>query len=314
MLCFNSLYRRPAVRTLFVACGILLLASAGTASAADDPANSVGPAGPVGPIITGHVDLVSHYILRGVTSTYGPSHPGLGNAGADAPESDKPILQWGADYVDPSGMYVGYFGSMINYSYQQLGRSYSDRSISNFQTSKSIENDIYGGYNGKVGDLGYTLGGTGYIYINSKHSNAFETKLGLSYGAFSAFAQTLLNDVVWGNKGDTYFTLNHATTLPYDITLSTSLGFYSYKKEGKYLGTTDTLTGAACGAGESFSINGCFAGNAPSSGAFRHLIVGLSQPIGQSGATWGVQGILGGDNRFGVKQGNKLVGSISYGF
>lgn len=306
---------RPAALTLTLAitCGALL--GAGTAMAADEPvAAAAAPEAPAAPALTGHIDLVSKYILRGATSTYNPTLPGFGNPGADAPESDKPVLQWGADYADPSGLYVGYFGSMINYSYQQLGNSYSNRTISNFQTSKSIENDLYGGYNGKVGELGYTIGGTGYVYINGTHSNTLETKLGINYGEFSAIAQTLLGDVVWGNKGDTYWTLNHSTVLPYDITLSTSLGFYSYRKEGKYLGTTDTLSGAPCPAGQSFSVNGCVAGNKPSSGAFRHLIVGFTQPIGKTGATWGLQAIFGGDNRFGVKQKNQLVGSLSYGF
>lgn len=312
----DSLYRpRPAARTLATAITCCALLGAGAAMAADDPVGAApAPEAPAGPALTGHVDLVSKYILRGASSTYGPSLPGLGNPGADAPEADKPVMQWGADYTDPSGLYIGYFGSMINYSYKQLGKSYSDRSISNFQTNKSIENDLYGGYNGKVGELGYTIAATGYVYLNGAHANALETKLGISYGEFSAVAQTLLNDVVWGNKGDTYWTLNHSKVLPYEITLTTSLGFYSYKKEGKYLGSTDTLVGAACPSGQSFSINGCFAGNAPSAGAFRQLIIGFTQPIGKSGVTWGLQGILGGDNRFGIKQKNQLVGTVSYGF
>ncbi|MGH8808640.1 MAG: TorF family putative porin [Noviherbaspirillum sp.] len=264
--------------------------------------------------LSGHVDLVSRYILRGVSTTYGPSAPGAGNAGADAPESDKAALQLGADWSHPSGFYLGYFGSTINYSYKRLGQSYSDRSIADFQNDKSIENDLYGGYTGKLGDFGYTVGLTGYVYINGKNANAFETKLGLSYGDFSVNAQTLLKDVVWGNKGDTYWTLNYTTGLPYDITLNASLGYYSYKKEGKFLGTVDTLTGSACPAGQSFFDNGCFAGEAPIGGGFRHLIVGITQPIGQTGLTWGVQGLIGGDNRFGIKQKNKLLASLSYGF
>jgi uncharacterized protein (TIGR02001 family) len=267
-----------------------------------------------GPKLTGHVDLVSRYILRGVTTTYGPSSPGLGNAGADAPESDKPALQWGADWSHPSGVYLGYFGSQINYSYKRLGESYRNRTITDFQSDKSIENDLYGGYNGKFGDFGYTVGLTGYAYINGKHANAFETKVGISYGDFSLAAQTLLNDVVWGNKGDTYWTLNYTKPLPYDITLLASLGYYTYSKEGKFLGTVDTAGGGACPAGESFSVSGCFAGGAPSSGGFRHLIVGFTQPIASTGLTWGLQGLIGGENRFAVKQKNKLLASISYGF
>jgi uncharacterized protein (TIGR02001 family) len=275
---------------------------------------SIAGAQEEGPKLTGHVDLVSRYILRGASTTYGPSSPGLGNGGADAPESDKPALQWGVDWAHPSGAYLGYFGSQINYSYQRLGESYGNRAITDFQSRKSIENDIYGGYNGKFGDFGYTVGLTGYVYINGKHADALETKLGVSYGDFSVAAQTLLNDVVWGNKGDTYWTLNYTKPLPYDITLLASLGYYSYRKEGKFLGTVDTATGAPCGAGESFSVYGCFAGNAPTSGGFRHLIIGFTQPIGGTGLTWGLQGLIGGDNRFGIKQKNRLLASISYGF
>jgi uncharacterized protein (TIGR02001 family) len=295
-----------ALRALTASAALLGAALATSPAHADDPAP--------GPKFTGHLDLVSRYILRGDSTTYGNSKPGLGNEGADAPESDRPALQWGLDDVLPSGWYVGYFGSMINYSYKQLGDSYSDRSITDFQHDKSIENDLYGGYSGSVGDLGYSVGGTGYVYINGSHANALETKLGLTYGAFGLNAQTLLNDVVWGNRGDTYWTLTYATTLPYDIAFNASLGAYTYRKEGKYLGTKDTLTGTACAPGEAFNVNGCYAGNGPSSGGFRHLILGITQPIGSSGVVWGLQGILGGENRFGVTQGNRLVGSISYTF
>jgi hypothetical protein len=120
--------------------------------------------------------------------------------------------------------------------------------------------------------------------------------------------------VVWGNKGDTYWTLNYVKPIAYDLTLTTSLGFYTYNKQGKYLGSTDTAAGVACGAGQSFFTNGCLTGNRPASSGFRHLIVGVTQPIGSTGVTWGLQAILGGDNRFGVKQKNQLVGSLSYGF
>src|SRR4051812_44332155 len=71
------------------------------------------------PSWTGHIDIVSKYVLRGVTTTYGPAAPGLTNQGADAPESDKPALQWGADWTSPSGFYLGYWGSTINYSYKR---------------------------------------------------------------------------------------------------------------------------------------------------------------------------------------------------
>lgn len=270
--------------------------------------------------LTGHIDLTSAYYLRGITDTYGNSKPGLGNKGADAPESDKPVLQWGADYSHESGFYLGYWASMINYSYKQLGDSYDEYattgavSITDFQRDKSIENDFYGGYVGKLGDWSYTLGMTGYYYLNGKHANASETKLGVAWKSLSFNAQTLLNDTVWGNRRDTYWTLNYSSPLPYDLNFTASLGWYTYGKEGKYLGTQDPATGTGCPAGAAFIVSGCVSGEAPVGGAFRHVILGLSRNIGSTGASWTVQGILGGENRFGVKQGNRLVGLVSQTF
>jgi hypothetical protein len=270
---------------------------------------------------TGHVDLVSAYYLQGATTTYGNVKPGLGNEGADAPESDKPVFQWGADYSNANGLYAGYWASMINYSYKRLGESYdyyaSGQSLPagfDFQEGKSVENDFYGGYNGTVGPVGYTVGMTAYYYINGKHADALQTKLALSYAGFTASAQTLLQDVVWGNTGDTYFLLNYSHELPYKLTATASLGAYRYTKEGKYLGTHDPLTGSACPAGTAFVVNGCFEGAAPVSSGYRHFILGVTQPIGDTGLSWGLQAIFGGVNRYGIRQDNRLAGSLSYGF
>lgn len=270
------------------------------------------PAADAKPPLTAHVDLVSRYVLRGVTTTYGNGAP-LGNAGGDAPESDRPALQWGVDYAHASGFYAGYWASQVNYSYAQLGRSWSDRGITEFQRNKSIENDLYAGYNGTVGEFGYTGGLTYYHYLHGQASNAFETKLGLSHGPVALTAQTLLRDVVWGNRGDTYWSAVYSRALPAELTFTANLGFYTYHKQGRYFGATDTLTGAGCAAGEAFVVNGCYAGKAPVGSGFRHLILGLSQPIGDTGLTWAVQAILAGQNRFGVAQGHRMVVSLSYG-
>lgn len=136
----------------------------------------------------------------------------------------------------------------------------------------------------------------------------------MTYKDIGLNAQTLLNDTVWGNRGDTYWTLTYAAPLPHEINFSASLGWYRYRQEGKYLGTRDTLSGTACGAGAAFVVNGCFAGDQPVSGAFCHLILGLAQPVGKTGFTWSLQGILGGENRFGIRQANRAVASISYAF
>ena len=297
--------RLELARTLFGLVALSLFSAAALAQTATDAKSA--------PALTGHVDVVSRYILRGLTTTYGNGAP-LGNALADAPESSRPALQWGADWAHPSGFYLGYFGSTINYSYRQLGRSYRDRTITDYQRGKSIENDFYGGYALTLGDFTVNVGGTGYAYINGAASNAFETKVALAYGRVTASAQTLLNDVVWGNRGDTYFSLLYTQPLPFGISFAANLGYYTYNKEGKYLGTVDTLAGSACAPNEAFFVNGCYAGNRPILSGFRHLILGFTQAIGATGLTWGAQAIIGGDNRYGVDQKNRFVATLSYGF
>lgn len=263
--------------------------------------------------LSGYIDIVSRYYWRGITTTYDNGTP-LGNEGADAPESDRPALQWGANYAHSSGFYLGYFGSQINYSYQQLEAAYADRGVSEFQKPRSIENDLAAGYTGAAGGLNYTVGGTYYLYINGRTSNAFESKLGISHGPWALSVKTLLKDVVWGNKGDTYWSLVHTQDLPYDIALTVNLGYYTYKREGKYLGTVDTLSGTPCPAGTAFVVNGCFDGTRPAARGFRHLIIGVSQPIAATGLHWGAQLIVAGKNRYGISQGHRAAASVGYGF
>ncbi|MDM0114002.1 hypothetical protein QTI66_17745 [Variovorax sp. J22R133] len=304
-------FPRPAPGSIAAAVFVFATTSA-MAQSTDKPADAPADAGPW--TVTKHIDLAYPYVLRGATTTYGNGAP-LGNAGADAPESSRVALQWGIDFVHTSGWSFGYWASTINYSYKQLGRSYDDRSITDFQHPKSVENDFYGAYSGNiVGDLGYTAGMTGYVYINGVHANALETKLGLTYGPIAVNAQTLLNDVVWGNKGDTYWSVVYTQPLPYDLTFTGTLGAYTYSKEGTYLGTRDTAFGVNCAANEAFVVNGCFVGTRPIGSAFRHLTLALSGPIPTTPVNWNVAVIIGGDNRFGIKQDTKMTGSVSVVF
>lgn len=293
------------------------------------------------------------------------------NKAGDAPESRNPAFSWGLDLTHTSGFYVGYWASQLTYSYEAVGQSYDkykragDATIGtvtaknaggiagvdspfspqgaalqagfptnnqNFYVNNtSIENDIYGGYTGKVGEFGYNIGLTYYYYAPGKYSNAAETKINLSYGEFTGQAQTLLSDTIWGNSGDTYWTLAWAKPLPYDLTLTTTAGYYTYGKEGKFLGSTTPWGACPVDATGNvpvqtlFFVNGCFSPvksdgllrNTDAkvlSGGFRHLIFGLSQPIGSTGATWNVQAIISGVNRFNIQQDNKITAGISYAF
>ncbi|MEG1329131.1 MAG: TorF family putative porin, partial [Janthinobacterium sp.] len=72
-----------------------------------------------------NASLTSQYISRGFRQTWG-----------------KPALQAGADYAHPSGWSLGTWASTV-----------SDRYIED----ATVEWDVYGGYGGTVGELGYSV-------------------------------------------------------------------------------------------------------------------------------------------------------------
>jgi uncharacterized protein (TIGR02001 family) len=239
--------------------------------------------------VTGHLDLVTKYYLRGITTTYNPASVGaLGNVAGDAPESDTPAIQGGLDYSHESGFYAGWWFSTLTYSY----KTFTD-------TGVSTEQDLYAGYAGSVGEIGYKLGLTRYQYVPGFHSTGYETLVGLTYKDFGVSAQTILNDVTWSNKGDTYWSFTYNTTLPKDIGFNATLGYYTYEKTGEFVNPNNVVEATP--------------GDKAISSGFRHLTLGLTYPFLKN-LTGGVSYIIGGVNRYDVKQDNKFVGSLSYTF
>ncbi|HYE38080.1 TorF family putative porin [Methylocaldum sp.] len=300
---FHSIFLCPEKRR--AGFGLLVLLLALSAVASELPSGT-----PPLYNLSAHVDLVSSYVVRGFTTTYFNGEP-LGNEFADAPESEDPVLQWGADLKLSSGWYLGYFGSMINYSYLRLGQAYSNRSISVFDDEKSIEHDIYGGYELPLGDFTVIGGLTGYLYTNSRHAETLESRVGIGYGDFSLFSQTLMNDSLLGNAGDTYWTLNYRRVLPWNLNFNATLGWFSFRREGKFYGTRDTYLETDCPPGSAMSVTGCYSGKLPVSNTFGHVILQVSYLIPKLPVSLGVTGILGGYNRFGAAQENEVIGSIS---
>ena len=268
------------------------------AQAADADPDLVFAGTPYEGDFTANINVVSKYILRGITQTYDAKYDGSG------PESDSPAVQGGMDYVLKNGLYVGYWFSSLGYSYAALNPDASGK-----HTQNSVENDFYGGYNGTIGStgIGYTLGGTIYVYEPGWASTGYETKLGLNYGEVGVTAQTLLNDVTFGNTGDTYFVATWTHPLPKDFTFTGQVGAYLYGKHGDYI---DSNNPSKPGYHSGY-VNGV---DKAKSFAFRQATLGISHPLPIKGATWGLQYIFGGDNRYDVKQGNQLVGSLGLTF
>jgi uncharacterized protein (TIGR02001 family) len=85
---------------------------------------------------TGNFTIASEYLYRGIAQTRG-----------------KPALQGGFDYAHPSGAYVGVWGSNISWISDAVAGA-----------SASLELDVYGGYKGSAGPLGYDVGVLTYNY------------------------------------------------------------------------------------------------------------------------------------------------------
>jgi len=149
--------------------------------------------------LSGNIGVVSKYVLRGI---------GEENTGA--------AIQGGLDYANDNGLYLGWWGSNLSYTYDATGTTpYS---------STGFENDFYGGYSASAGDFNYNVGLIQYYYMSVDDADLTELVLGAGYGPLSAQAQYLLNDGWWGNAGDTYWTFNYGTDLPSSFTLDVSLG------------------------------------------------------------------------------------------
>ena len=200
-------------------------------------------------------------------------------------ENDKATVQAGLEYSHPTGFYLGYWGSTLGYSLKDY-----DTATKKYTGSNSFENDFSIGYRGKINeDLGYTVGGTYYYYAQSDaKSDFFETLLGVNYKRLALTAQTATKNSSTTNKGDTYLLAAYSHPLPSEFTANVAVGAYYYDKD-KNLTTTEDFT-------------------------FRHLNLGLSHPLGTTGANMSLDFIVGGYDREDKKQKNKVVAGLKYTF
>lgn len=96
-------------------------------------ASAVAYAQPVGEF-TGSLTFLSDYVFRGVSQT-----------------QEEPAMQGVLDYVHPTGVYAGVFGSNVNL-------------FDGEPDEPSLEIDVYVGYAGAVGPVGYNVFVTRFTY------------------------------------------------------------------------------------------------------------------------------------------------------
>jgi uncharacterized protein (TIGR02001 family) len=223
--------------------------------------------------LTGNINVVSKYVLRGITTgTYDSTGALVGG-----PENQNTSVQGGFDYSHESGIYAGYWGSNLGYVTSSANTGNNDTLITGF------ESDFYAGYKGKAGSFSYGIGAVYYAYTGEANFDGAELVLTGGIGNATLGINYLLQDLGWGNQGDTYINLGYTQALPSDFSLAANLMYYFYTKEGKYINTDGTNT-EALGSG------------------FRGLSATLSHPLGKTGATMGLTLVGGGEDRNGVYQ------------
>jgi len=154
---------------------------------------------PVSPhTLSGNITLTSDYVFRGVSQT-----------------QSGPAIQGGFDYAHASGFYAGTWASNVSWVSEGIAGGYKD--------NNSMEIDLYGGYKGAVGDVGYDIGVITYYYpgdaiVGATDPDTTEVYLGASWKFLSAkYSHTVSNYFVgWGgpsgngtkSKGSNYIELN----------------------------------------------------------------------------------------------------------
>lgn len=158
---------------------VFLLAAAYAAHAGNDETAAAPPAAT--PALSGSVTLASQYVSRGMRQTWG-----------------RPALQAGLDYAHPDGWSLGTWASTVSDRFIEGGR---------------LEWDLYGGYAGTLGPLGYSVMLMHYRYPGAR-IGAIGTKYdytelvpGLVYKSFYAkYYRTVSRDFfgIAGARGTGY--------------------------------------------------------------------------------------------------------------
>lgn len=193
-----------------------------------------------------------------------------------ATESDGAAVQGGFDLAADNGFYAGYWASNLGYGSDNL--------------TTTVENDLYAGFGGEAGGLAYDVGVLYYYYMDDSDASGAEPYFSVGLGPVTLGAAYMAQDVSWSNQGDIFWTLGSGLDLGNDFALDATLSYFTYEDSGKYIPAS-----------------------AESSG-FRSLDITLSKALADSPASMFATYIMGGEDRNGMDQEDKIVIGFSYGF
>lgn len=149
-----------------------------------------------------NVGVVSDYRFRGISQT-----------------SFDPALQAGVDFAHKSGVYLGVWGSNVDWIKDYIGA-----------TDGSLEIDLYGGYKGAIGkDLAFDVGVIRYQYPSNTapvNANTTEVYGALTYGLVTAkYSRSTGNFIANANSsGSRYFEVAASFDLGSGFTLTPHAG------------------------------------------------------------------------------------------
>jgi uncharacterized protein (TIGR02001 family) len=193
------------------------------------------------------------------------------------PENDGAAVQAGLNVTSTeTGWYAGWWASNLSYGTPDL--------------STTVENNFFSGYTGESGGLTYDVGALYYWYMDDSKASVIEPYLGLSFGGLDFDMKYMGQDATWSNQGDMFFSLGSSFDLGEGFGLGVVASYATYENKGKYISAT------------------------PESGAFRSIDLTLSKGIAELPAQFFTTYVIGGKDRNGTDQEDKMVVGFSYSF
>jgi uncharacterized protein (TIGR02001 family) len=216
------------------------------------------PAALAGATLTSNVTLVSQYISRGFRQTWG-----------------KPALQGGIDYVLPSGLSAGIWASTVS---------------NKFIEDATLEVDLYGGYSGTAGDLGYSALYYYYVYPGAEYAatatsyNYGELSLGMTWKMlYGKYNYTTTRDFfgITNARGTGYLDLGANIDLGSGLTLGLHVG------QGRVAGTgndiwnwRDAKVALSKTLGGGWSVNGAYTKANGATNVYDNYTLGIPNSAG----------------------------------
>lgn len=183
------------------ATGFVAMLGCGLASAAE-------PFGPMAGEMSANVAITNNYIFRGIS------------------QSDESwALQGGIDYSHDLGIYLGVWGSSVDFSDGD---------------EASVEIDAYAGWAGEIGPVSVDLGAIYYWYPGTDRDFDYDyfelaASVGYDFGYFSAEAGLNFSPDYFASSDDFWYP--HASVevpLPYEFVLSAGVGYNDIEDEAAF--------------------------------------------------------------------------------